>query len=69
MKVLITGGTGFIGSRLALKCLSLASSVTVLAQENTPAEARNARMLETAGARMIRGSAPTVRWFSIRWRV
>jgi len=35
MHVLITGGTGFIGSRLALRCLGRGDAVTVLGQENT----------------------------------
>lgn len=50
MKVLITGGTGFIGSRLALKCLEKNMEVTVLGQENTPAEIENKREIENKGA-------------------
>jgi len=45
MKVLITGGTGFIGSRLALKCRDLGQAVMVLGLENTPAEAQNTKEL------------------------
>ena len=41
MNVLITGGTGFIGSRLALECLNRGHAVKVLGQENTPAESSN----------------------------
>ena len=41
MKVLITGGTGFIGSRLALRCLQRGQSVRVLGQERNAAEAEN----------------------------
>ena len=53
MNVLITGGTGFIGSRLALDCLKLGYSVTVLGQENTPAEEDNKALTERKGAKVI----------------
>lgn len=53
MNVLITGGTGFIGSRLALDCLKLGYSVTVLGQENTPAEQDNKALMERKGAKVI----------------
>ncbi|GIX49603.1 MAG: epimerase [Candidatus Tectimicrobiota bacterium] len=56
MRVTITGGTGFIGSRLALRCLAAGQEVTVLGQENTPAEAANRRLLEAQGARVLCGS-------------
>jgi dihydroflavonol-4-reductase len=56
MQVLITGGTGFIGSRLALAYLAKGDGVTVLGQENTAAEAANRRMLEARGARVALGS-------------
>lgn len=56
MKVLITGGTGFIGSNLALRCLDRGDVVRVYAQVNTPAEAENARLVETQGAEIIQGS-------------
>lgn len=55
-RTLITGGTGFIGSRLAFRCLAEGHEVRVLGQENTPAEAENRRELEARGARMILGS-------------
>jgi dihydroflavonol-4-reductase len=45
VKVFIPGGTGFIGSRLALKCASVGHSVTVLGQQNTPAEVANRKLL------------------------
>ena len=51
MRVLITGGTGFIGSRLALRCLQRGDSVTLLGQVNNPAEKENLRMLEGHGAK------------------
>ena len=52
MEVLITGGTGFIGSRLALQCLEQGYAVRVLGQENTAAEADNKRLLESRGAQV-----------------
>lgn len=53
MKVLITGGTGFIGSRLALRCLEKGYSVRVLGQENTTAESENRKLIEEKGAEVI----------------
>jgi nucleoside-diphosphate-sugar epimerase len=53
MRVLITGGTGFIGSRLALRCLAEGHDVAVLGQENTDAEASNRQHLEAQGADVI----------------
>jgi nucleoside-diphosphate-sugar epimerase len=56
MRVLITGGTGFIGSRLALGCLEKGDIVRVLGQANTVAEAENRRLIESKGARVLLGS-------------
>lgn len=56
MKVLISGGTGFIGSRLALQCLERGDLVRVLGQENTEAEAENNRLLKAKGAEVILAS-------------
>jgi nucleoside-diphosphate-sugar epimerase/SAM-dependent methyltransferase len=56
MNVLITGGTGFIGSRLALACLRRGDRVGVLGQTNTAAEGQNAAELEAAGGRITLGS-------------
>lgn len=53
MNVLITGGTGFIGSRLSLKCLELGHSVKVLGLENTPAESYNKKIIEEKGAKVV----------------
>lgn len=52
MRVLITGGTGFIGSRLGLRCLQRGDAVTVLGQVNNPAENENRRLLEGRGAKI-----------------
>jgi len=56
MQVLITGGTGFIGSRLALRCLEQGDQVRILAQLNTAAEEDNYKELEQAGASFVSGS-------------
>lgn len=56
MNVLITGGTGFIGSRLAMKCLKGGDSVRVLGQENNSSEAWNRKQIEEKGAEVISGS-------------
>jgi len=52
VNVLITGGTGFIGSRLGLRCLANGDSVLILGQENTPAESSNRKILEEKGAQI-----------------
>ena len=56
MNILITGGTGFIGSRLALKCLERGDRVVVLGQENTDAEKHNKKLIEDKGATVVLGS-------------
>lgn len=56
MKILITGGTGFIGSRLALDRLEKGDFVRVLGQANTVAEAENRGLIESKGARVLLGS-------------
>ncbi len=56
MNVLITGGTGFIGSRLAVRCLQRGDKVTVYGMENTEAERQNSRFIKENGARVILGS-------------
>jgi nucleoside-diphosphate-sugar epimerase len=56
MKALITGGTGFIGSRLALASLDRREAVTALGQENTPAEETNRRLIEERGAQVVLAS-------------
>ena len=56
MQVLITGGTGFIGSQLALRCLQRGDAVRVFGQLNTAAETENVRMIEEQGAEIMLGS-------------
>jgi nucleoside-diphosphate-sugar epimerase len=56
MRVLITGGTGFIGARLGLYHLALGHSVKILGQTNTGAEKDNLRLLESKGTEIILGS-------------
>ncbi|NOY61672.1 MAG: NAD-dependent epimerase/dehydratase family protein [Gammaproteobacteria bacterium] len=56
MKLLITGGTGFIGSRLTLKSLSDGHSVRLLGQANNTKEEDNLKMLESKGVEVTLGS-------------
>ena len=56
LNVLITGGTGFIGSRLALRCTGMGHRVRVLGQENTPAEEDNRVTIEREGAEVVLGT-------------
>ena len=53
MKVLITGATGFIGSRLTLRCLEQGQTVRVLGQNRNPAEEENVRLLRERGAEVV----------------
>jgi len=56
MNTLITGGTGFIGARLAQRCLQRGDTVTVLGRENTEAEAANSKLLQDQGVEVVLGS-------------
>jgi nucleoside-diphosphate-sugar epimerase len=56
MKMLVTGGTGFIGSRLALEARALGWDLVIAGQLNTPAERARAAELEQAGIRIEQGS-------------
>lgn len=56
MRVLITGGTGFIGSRLALRCQQRGDEVVILAQANTPAEQENVDKLKKQGLTVVLGN-------------
>jgi nucleoside-diphosphate-sugar epimerase/SAM-dependent methyltransferase len=56
MKVLITGATGFIGSRLALRCLANGDEVIALGQVNNSIEAERRRLIEAAGAKVVLAS-------------
>jgi dihydroflavonol-4-reductase len=57
MNVLITGGTGFIGSRLALACVEQGHQVAVLGREDaSEAELSNRAFLESKGVRILLGS-------------
>ena len=49
MKALVTGATGFIGSRLVLRCLDDDAAVVALGRRQSPAEAENASELEARG--------------------
>ncbi len=56
MKVLVTGGTGFIGSRLVQRCKQRGDDVVILSQVNTQAEKENAQELESQGFSIVNGS-------------
>ncbi len=55
MNVLITGGTGFIGSRLALDCARRGERVRVFAKCNTTAERSGEEELRQAGVEIMNG--------------
>jgi nucleoside-diphosphate-sugar epimerase len=55
MRVLVTGGTGFIGSRYALSARARGDDPVVAGQLNTEAERLRARELEASGLRIEQG--------------
>jgi nucleoside-diphosphate-sugar epimerase len=55
MKILVTGGTGFIGSRLALRVRGEGHDVVVAGQLNSDAERARAAELERAGVVIHQG--------------
>lgn len=52
MKILITGGTGFIGSRLALNYLESGHDVSVLGQSKKNNEIENKQLIENKGGKV-----------------
>jgi len=55
MKLLLTGGTGFIGSRLALAARQKRLDVVVAGQVNTEAERARLAEMQTAGVSVVQG--------------
>jgi nucleoside-diphosphate-sugar epimerase len=55
MKILVTGGTGFIGSRLALDARGQGHQIVVAGQLNSDAERARAQELANAGVRIEQG--------------
>ncbi|MBA3522906.1 MAG: NAD-dependent epimerase/dehydratase family protein [Gemmatimonadales bacterium] len=56
MKLLVTGGTGFIGSHLAEEGRRRGAEVTVLGLTDRPEEQANTRLLSGLGAEVLSGS-------------
>lgn len=56
MKALVTGGSGFIGSRLAMSLRARGAEVVAFGQQNGPAESANAAELEGCGVKVALGS-------------
>jgi nucleoside-diphosphate-sugar epimerase len=56
MRLLVTGGTGFIGSHLAEEGLRRGAEVVVLGLTGRPEEQANAELLRSKGAEIISGS-------------
>lgn len=56
MNVMITGGSGFIGSRLAIKSREMGYAVKVLTQVNTASEEENLEELRSHGIEILVGA-------------
>jgi nucleoside-diphosphate-sugar epimerase len=56
MRALVTGGTGFIGSRLAERLAAGGYEVTAFGGERNPLEAARRQSLEAGGVRVVIGS-------------
>lgn len=56
MKLLVTGGTGFIGSHLAIEGRRRGAEVVVLGLTGRPEEQANAALLRGAGVEVVAGS-------------
>ena len=56
MRLLVTGGTGFIGSHLAEDARRRGAEVVVLGLTDRPEEQANARLLENLGVEVLPGS-------------
>jgi dihydroflavonol-4-reductase len=56
MRILITGGTGFIGTNLALDYVRSGHEVHVISKEATPTEVENAADLKKVGVTVVRGN-------------
>jgi nucleoside-diphosphate-sugar epimerase len=56
MKACVTGGTGFIGSRLALRLREEGHEVAALGRRGSPTELENAREVEERGGQVVDGS-------------
>jgi nucleoside-diphosphate-sugar epimerase len=56
MRLLVTGGTGFIGSHLALEGRRQGAEVVVLGLAGRPEERANVALLQAAGVEVIEGS-------------
>jgi dihydroflavonol-4-reductase len=56
MRLLVTGGTGFIGSHLAMEGRRRGAEVVVLGLDDRPEEQANIALLREAGAEIVPGS-------------
>ena len=59
MRLLVTGGTGFIGSHLAEEGRRLGAEVVVLGLTDRPEEQANVELLRRQGVEVLRAASPT----------